>query len=94
MGKLREGMGAAISVSVTVTAAMHCLPILSFVHVQPSDLQSILHLNLPRGSTQGLRGGFGEEVTTAQFYSSQSSTWFNCWILGLKSPHLKVYQVR
>lgn len=69
MGKVREGMEAAISGSVTVTTAMHCLPILPFVHVQPSDLQTILHLNLPCGSTQGLRGGFGEEVTAAQIYS-------------------------
>ena len=89
MGKLREGTEAAINLFVTVTAAMLCLPTLPFVHFQPSDLQSILHLNPPHGSTRALRGGFGEAITTTQIYSQQSSTWFSCWILGLESPHPK-----
>lgn len=89
MGKLREGMKAAINGFVTVTMAMPCLPTLPFVHFQTSDLQSILCLNPPHGSTQGLRGGFGEAITTARFRSRQSSTWFDCWILGLESPHAK-----
>lgn len=61
MSELREGMEAAINGFVTMTTAMSCLPALPFVHFQPSDLQSILHLNLPHGSTQGLRGGLGKQ---------------------------------
>lgn len=68
---------------------MPCLLSLPFAHFQPSELQSILHLNLPHVSTQGLRGGFGEAITTTQIYSQQSSTRFSCWILGLESPHTK-----
>lgn len=89
MGKPREGMEEAIIGFVTVTTAMPCLPTLLFVHFQPSDLQSILHLNPPRGFTQGLRGGFGEAITTAQICSQQSSTQFTCWIPGLESPYPK-----
>lgn len=65
MGNLREGMEATQNGSVTVTTAMPCLPTLPFVHFQPSDLQSTLHLSSPHGSTQGLRGGFGEATAIA-----------------------------
>lgn len=85
MGKLREGMEAAIHGFGTVTTAMPCLPTLPFVRFQPSDLQSILPLNLPHGSTKGHRGGSGEAITTTHTYSQQSSTWFSCWVLGLES---------
>lgn len=89
MSKLREGMEGAVNGFVIVSTAMPCLPSLPFVHFQHSDLQSILHLNPPHGSTQGLRGGFGEAITTAQICSQQGSTQFSCWILGLESPHPK-----
>lgn len=61
MGKLREGMGAAIDDFVTLPTVVPCLPTLPFIQFQPSDLQSILHLNPPHGSTQQLREGLGNQ---------------------------------
>lgn len=52
MGKQREGVGATVNGFVTVPTAVPCLPTLPFIHFQPSDLQSILHLNPCHGLTQ------------------------------------------
>lgn len=67
MGKLREGTEAAITGFVTVTTAMPCLPTLPFVHFQPSDLQSILHMNPPHGS---MRGGAKRRFWGSNHYRS------------------------
>lgn len=61
MRKLREGMGSTINGFVTVPTAVPCVPTLPFIHFQPSDLQSILHLNPSQGSTQQLRDGLGNQ---------------------------------
>lgn len=90
MGKQREGMGAAITGFVTVPTAVPCLTTLPFIHFQPSDLQSILHLNLSHGFTQQLREGLGNQSPLLRsIVSRTNSVCFSCWIPGLESPHPK-----